>query len=54
VTPIKELVARAVLAPSPAALFRMQLDVAALCEIGWYPDGAMLHSFNDTRHLADV
>jgi probable phosphoglycerate mutase len=54
VTPIKELVARAVLAPSPAALFRMRLDVAALCEIGWYPDGAMLHSFNDTRHLAGV
>lgn len=54
VTPIKELVARAVLAPSPAALFRMRLDVAALCEIGWYPDGAVLHSFNDTRHLADV
>ena len=51
VTPIKELVARAVLAPSPAALFRMQLGVAALCEIGWYPDGATLHSFNDTRHL---
>ncbi|HEX4063855.1 MAG TPA: histidine phosphatase family protein [Streptosporangiaceae bacterium] len=51
VTPIKELVARAVQAPSPAALYRMQLDVAALCEIDWYPDGAMLRSFNDTGHL---
>lgn len=54
VTPIKELVARALLAPSPAALFRMRLDVAALCEIDWYPDGAMLHTFNDTRHLAGL
>ena len=51
VTPIKELVARAVAAPSPAALFRMQLDVASLCEIDWYPDGALLRSFNDTGHL---
>jgi ribonuclease H / adenosylcobalamin/alpha-ribazole phosphatase len=51
VTPIKELVARAVLAPSPAALHRMQLDVASLCEIDWYPDGAVLRSFNDTGHL---
>jgi ribonuclease H / adenosylcobalamin/alpha-ribazole phosphatase len=51
VTPIKELVARAVQAPSPAALYRMQLDVASLCEIDWYPDGAMLRSFNDTGHL---
>ena len=54
VTPIKELVARALLAPSPAALFRMRLDVAALCEIDWYPDGATLHTFNDTRHLASL
>jgi ribonuclease H / adenosylcobalamin/alpha-ribazole phosphatase len=51
VTPIKELVARAVQAPSPAALYRMQLDVASLCEIDWYPDGAVLQSFNDTGHL---
>ena len=53
VTPIKMLVARALLA-LPAALFRMHLDVAALSEIDWYPDGpAVLRSFNDTSHLAD-
>jgi ribonuclease H / adenosylcobalamin/alpha-ribazole phosphatase len=53
VTPIKMLVARALLAP-PAALFRMHLDVAALSEIDWYADGtAVLRSFNDTGHLAD-
>lgn len=52
VTPIKELVARALLAPFPAALMRMHLDVASLCEIDWYPDGgAVLRSFNDTSHL---
>jgi broad specificity phosphatase PhoE len=54
VTPIKELVARAVMAPSPAALQRMQLDVASFCEIDWYPDGAVLRSFNDTGHLRDL
>jgi ribonuclease H / adenosylcobalamin/alpha-ribazole phosphatase len=53
VTPIKMLVAEALLAP-PAALFRMHLDVAALSEIDWYADGAaVLRSFNDTGHLAD-
>jgi ribonuclease H / adenosylcobalamin/alpha-ribazole phosphatase len=53
VTPIKTLVAAAMLAP-PAALFRMHLDVAALCEIDWYADGpAVLRSFNDTGHLCD-
>jgi ribonuclease H / adenosylcobalamin/alpha-ribazole phosphatase len=52
VTPIKTLVAAALLAP-PAALYRMHLDVAALCEIDWYPDGpAVLRSFNDTSHLS--
>jgi broad specificity phosphatase PhoE len=51
VTPIKTLVAAALLAP-PAALYRMHLDVAALCEIDWYADGpAVLRSFNDTSHL---
>ena len=51
VTPIKTLVAATLLAP-PAALFRMHLDVAALCEIDWYPDGpAVLRSYNDTSHL---
>src|SRR5271165_1214212 len=52
VTPIKTLVAAALLAPPPA-LYRMQLDVAALCEIDWYADGpAVLRSFNDTAHLS--
>ena len=51
VTPIKTLVAAVLLAP-PAALYRMHLDVAALCEIDWYADGpAVLRSFNDTAHL---
>ena len=51
VTPIKTLVAAALLAP-PTALYRMHLDVAALCEIDWYADGpAVLRSFNDTAHL---
>jgi len=53
VTPIKTLVAAALLAP-PAALYRMHLDVAALSRIDWYADGpAVLRSFNDTGHLAD-
>jgi ribonuclease H / adenosylcobalamin/alpha-ribazole phosphatase len=52
VTPIKTLVAAALLAP-PATLYRMHLDVAALSEIDWYPDGpAVLRSFNDTGHLS--
>ena len=51
VTPIKTLIAAALLAPPPA-LYRMHLDVAALCEIDWYADGpAVLRSFNDTAHL---
>jgi probable phosphoglycerate mutase len=54
VTPIKTLVAAALLAP-PAALYRMHLDVAALCEVDWYADGpAVLRSFNDTAHLNGV
>jgi broad specificity phosphatase PhoE len=53
VTPIKTLVAAALLAP-PTALYRMHLDVAALCEIDWYADGpAVLRSFNDTAHLRE-
>ena len=53
VTPIKTLVAAALLAPPPA-LYRMHLDVAALCQIDWYADGpAVLRSFNDTAHLSD-
>ncbi len=54
VTPIKTLIALALLAP-PAALSRMHLDVAALCEIDWYSDGpAVLRSFNDTAHLTEL
>jgi ribonuclease H / adenosylcobalamin/alpha-ribazole phosphatase len=52
VTPIKTLVTAALLAP-PAAMYRMHLDVAALSEVDWYPDGpAVLRSFNDTAHLS--
>jgi len=52
VTPIKTLVAAALLA-APAALYRMHLDVAALSAIDWYTDGpAVLRSFNDTGHLS--
>ncbi len=51
VTPVKTLVTRVLLAP-PAAMHRMQLDVASLTEIDWYPDGpSVLRSFNDTAHL---
>ena len=51
VTPIKTIVCRALLAPT-AALFRMHLDVAALCEAAWFADGpALLRSLNDTAHL---
>ena len=51
VTPIKTLACRAMLAPL-AAMFRISLDVASLCEIDWYPDGpAVVRSLNDTAHL---
>jgi ribonuclease H / adenosylcobalamin/alpha-ribazole phosphatase len=53
VTPIKTLICQALLAP-PAALFRMQIDVASISEIDWFEDGAgVLRSFNDTAHLRD-
>ncbi len=51
VTPMKTVLRHALLAP-PAALRRMHLDVACLCEIDWYPDGpAVVRTFNDTGHL---
>ena len=51
VTPIKTLVCRALLAP-PEAMFRMNLDVAALCHIDCFDNGsAVLRSMNDTAHL---
>jgi broad specificity phosphatase PhoE/ribonuclease HI len=52
VSPIKIAACRAMLAP-PATLFRIQLDVASLCEIGWFADGpAVVRSLNDTAHLS--
>ncbi len=54
VSPIKIAACRAMLAP-PAALFRIQLDVASLCEIAWFPDGpAVVRSLNDTAHLSSA
>ncbi|HEY2506683.1 MAG TPA: histidine phosphatase family protein [Streptosporangiaceae bacterium] len=51
VTPIKTLVCHALGAP-PAALFRMHLDVASLCEVDWFADGpALVRSLNDTSYL---
>jgi ribonuclease H / adenosylcobalamin/alpha-ribazole phosphatase len=51
VTPIKTLICRALLAP-PEAMFRMNLDVAALTRIDCFDNGsALLRSFNDTAHL---
>ncbi|MDT0266740.1 bifunctional RNase H/acid phosphatase [Streptomyces sp. DSM 44915] len=51
VTPVKTLVRLALGAP-PAAMFRMELSPAAVCEIGYYPDGnATVRRFNDTAHL---
>ena len=51
VTPIKTLACRALLAP-PAAMFRIHLSVASLCEIDWFADGpALVRSLNDTSHL---
>ena len=51
VTPMKIALRHALLAP-PAAVRRMQLDVACLCEIDWY-DGefGVVRTFNDTAHL---
>jgi ribonuclease H / adenosylcobalamin/alpha-ribazole phosphatase len=52
VTPIKTLVCRALVAPL-AAMFRMHLDVASLCEAWWFADGpAVVRSVNDTAHLS--
>jgi ribonuclease H / adenosylcobalamin/alpha-ribazole phosphatase len=51
VTPMKIALRHALLAP-PAAVRRMYLDVACLCEIDWY-DGefGVVRTFNDTAHL---
>lgn len=51
VTPMKTVLRHALLAP-PAALRRMHLDVACLCEVDWYADGpVVVRSLNDTGHL---
>ena len=51
VTPIKTLLCRALLAP-PEAMFRMNLDVASLCQVDWMDNGsAVVRSLNDTCHL---
>lgn len=52
VTPMKILLLHAMLAP-PAALRRIQLDVACLCEIDWYAGGlGIVRTMNDTAHLS--
>jgi probable phosphoglycerate mutase len=55
VTPMKILLLRALLAP-PVALRRIQLDVACLCEIGWYAAGevGLVCAVNDTAHLSPL
>ena len=52
VTPMKILLRHALLAP-PAALRRMYLGVASLCEISWYAGGVgVVRTLNDTAHLS--
>ncbi len=52
VTPIKTLVCRALAAPL-AAMFRMHLDVASVCEAAWFADGpSVLRSLNDTAQVS--
>ena len=49
VTPMKILLRHALLAP-PAALRRMYLGVACLCEISWYAGGVgVVRTLNDRR-----
>jgi broad specificity phosphatase PhoE/ribonuclease HI len=51
VTPMKILLQHALLAP-PAALRRMHLEVASICEIDWYDgDMGVVRSLGDTAHL---
>ncbi|HYB86476.1 MAG TPA: histidine phosphatase family protein [Streptosporangiaceae bacterium] len=52
VTPIKIVLLRALLAP-PAAVRRIQLDVACLSEIDWFAgDLGVVRTVNDTAHLS--
>ena len=54
VTPMKIALRHALLAP-PAALRRMHLDVACLCEIDWYAGGVgVVRLLNDTGHLVSA
>jgi probable phosphoglycerate mutase len=54
VTPIKTLLRQALLAP-PESLYRMHLDVACLSRVDYYADGpSVVHSVNETAHLAGV
>jgi len=51
VGPIKTLLRSALDAP-PQTMFRMQIDVASVSEVDWYPDGpATVRLLNDTHHL---
>ena len=35
----------------PSSLYRMHLDLVALSEVQWFPDGpAVVRSMNDTHH----
>ncbi len=51
VGPIKTLLRSALDAP-PQTMFRMQIDVASVSEVDWYPDGpATVRLLNDVHHL---
>jgi broad specificity phosphatase PhoE/ribonuclease HI len=51
VGPVKTLLRTALDAP-PQTMFRMQIDVASVSEIDWYPDGpATVRLVNDAHHL---
>jgi ribonuclease H / adenosylcobalamin/alpha-ribazole phosphatase len=51
VGPIKTLLRSALDAP-PQTMFRMQIDVASVSEVDWYPDGpATVRLLNDAHHL---
>jgi ribonuclease H / adenosylcobalamin/alpha-ribazole phosphatase len=53
VTPIKTLLCRALLAP-PEAMFRINLEVASLCQVDWFDNGsAVVRSVNDVGHLQE-
>lgn len=51
VGPVKTLLRAALEAP-PQTMFRMQIDVASVSEVDWYPDGpANVRLVNDAHHL---